>query len=69
MRVADVGLPGKATRFDYQDIDAAHGHLIARVRTGKAPDGVGWIQRIESSRWCSRTVSSLRTSGQQWRGS
>src|SRR5262249_42130877 len=26
--VADVDLPGKATRFDYQDVDAAHGHLI-----------------------------------------
>jgi DNA-binding beta-propeller fold protein YncE len=26
--VADVALPGGATRFDYQEIDAAHGHLI-----------------------------------------
>jgi DNA-binding beta-propeller fold protein YncE len=26
--VADVGLPGNPTRFDYQDIDAALGHLI-----------------------------------------
>jgi DNA-binding beta-propeller fold protein YncE len=26
--VADVDLPGKATRFDYQDIDAARGHLV-----------------------------------------
>jgi DNA-binding beta-propeller fold protein YncE len=26
--VNDVALPGAATRFDYQDIDAAHGHLI-----------------------------------------
>src|SRR5690349_11873305 len=26
--VADVDLPGKPTRFDYQDIDAAHGHLV-----------------------------------------
>jgi YVTN family beta-propeller protein len=26
--VADVGLPGKAVRFDYEDIDAARGHLI-----------------------------------------
>lgn len=26
--VADVPLPGGATRFDYQDIDAAHGHLV-----------------------------------------
>ena len=26
--VADVDLPGKAVRFDYQDIDSAKGHLI-----------------------------------------
>ena len=26
--VADVDLPGKANRFDYQDIDAARGHLV-----------------------------------------
>ena len=26
--VADVDLPGNATRFDYQDIDTAHGHLV-----------------------------------------
>jgi sugar lactone lactonase YvrE len=26
--VADVPLPGNATRFDYQDVDAQHGHLI-----------------------------------------
>jgi DNA-binding beta-propeller fold protein YncE len=26
--VADVNLPGNATRFDYQDIDEARGHLI-----------------------------------------
>ena len=26
--VADVDLPGKATRFDYEDLDAAHGHLV-----------------------------------------
>ncbi len=26
--VADVPLPGKAVRFDYQDIDAAKGHLV-----------------------------------------
>lgn len=26
--VADVDLPGKPTRFDYQDIDLARGHLI-----------------------------------------
>lgn len=26
--VADVELPGKANRFDYQDIDVARGHLI-----------------------------------------
>jgi YVTN family beta-propeller protein len=26
--VADVPLPGASTRFDYQDIDAAQGHLI-----------------------------------------
>jgi YVTN family beta-propeller protein len=26
--VADVDLPGGATRFDYQEIDPAHGHLI-----------------------------------------
>ena len=26
--VADVGLPGGATRFDYQDIDAARGYLV-----------------------------------------
>lgn len=27
-KVADVDLPGKAVRFDYQDVDAAHGHLV-----------------------------------------
>lgn len=26
--VADVDLPGGATRFDYQDVDREHGHLI-----------------------------------------
>lgn len=26
--VADVALPGGATRFDYQDVDREHGHLI-----------------------------------------
>jgi len=26
--VADVGLPGHSTRFDYQDIDPASGHLV-----------------------------------------
>src|SRR5690349_13861416 len=26
--VGDVDLPGAANRFDYQDIDAARGHLI-----------------------------------------
>lgn len=26
--VGDVDLPGKAVRFDYQDIDAANGHLV-----------------------------------------
>jgi YVTN family beta-propeller protein len=26
--VTDVDLPGGATRFDYQDIDAAHGHIV-----------------------------------------
>src|SRR6266540_503423 len=26
--VADVDLPGKAVRFDYEDIDAALGHLV-----------------------------------------
>ncbi len=26
--VADVDLPGKAVRFDYQDLDAAKGHLV-----------------------------------------
>jgi DNA-binding beta-propeller fold protein YncE len=26
--VADVALPGRAVRFDYQDLDAARGHLI-----------------------------------------
>ena len=26
--VADAPLPGSANRFDYQDIDAARGHLI-----------------------------------------
>jgi YVTN family beta-propeller protein len=26
--VADVPLPGGSTRFDYQEIDAAHGHLV-----------------------------------------
>ncbi len=28
VRVGDVGLPGAAARFDYQDVDAAHGHLV-----------------------------------------
>jgi len=28
VQVADVALPGAAARFDYQDIDAAHGHLV-----------------------------------------
>src|SRR5258708_963253 len=28
VKVSDVGLPGAAARFDYQDIDAAHGHLV-----------------------------------------
>jgi YVTN family beta-propeller protein len=27
-KVADVALPGAATRFDYQDVDAARGHLV-----------------------------------------
>ncbi len=26
--VSDVGLPGAAARFDYQDIDVTHGHLV-----------------------------------------
>src|SRR5437764_1091879 len=26
--VAEVALPGGATRFDYQDVDAEHGHLV-----------------------------------------
>jgi YVTN family beta-propeller protein len=26
--VADVGLPGGSTRFDYQEVDPAHGHLV-----------------------------------------
>jgi YVTN family beta-propeller protein len=26
--VADVDLPGRANRFDYQDVDATHGHLV-----------------------------------------
>jgi DNA-binding beta-propeller fold protein YncE len=26
--LGDVGLPGHATRFDYQDVDAARGHLV-----------------------------------------
>jgi DNA-binding beta-propeller fold protein YncE len=26
--IAEVDLPGKATRFDYQDIDQANGHLV-----------------------------------------
>jgi YVTN family beta-propeller protein len=26
--VGDVGLPGGATRFDYQEVDPAHGHLV-----------------------------------------
>jgi YVTN family beta-propeller protein len=26
--VADVDLPGKPVRFDYQDLDPAHGHLV-----------------------------------------
>jgi DNA-binding beta-propeller fold protein YncE len=28
VHVADVDLPGRATRFDYQDIDQARGHLV-----------------------------------------
>jgi DNA-binding beta-propeller fold protein YncE len=28
MQVADVALPGNASRFDYQDLDAQRGHLI-----------------------------------------
>src|SRR4051812_1695274 len=24
----EVALPGNATRFDYQDVDATHGHLV-----------------------------------------
>ena len=28
VHVADVDLPGASTRFDYQDIDAEHGHLV-----------------------------------------
>src|SRR5262245_15125764 len=28
VQVADVDLPGKPVRFDYEDIDAAQGHLI-----------------------------------------
>lgn len=27
-RVADIDLPGRATRFDYQDVDRSRGHLI-----------------------------------------
>jgi hypothetical protein len=27
-KVADVTLPGAATRFDYQDVDVARGHLV-----------------------------------------
>src|SRR5215472_6979556 len=27
-KVADVALPGGATRFDYQEIDPARGHLV-----------------------------------------
>src|SRR5215813_10832926 len=26
-QVADIGLPGKAVRFDYQSLDASHGRL------------------------------------------
>jgi len=28
VRVADVDLPGNATRFDYEDVDPARGHLV-----------------------------------------
>ena len=28
VKVADVDLPGRSNRFDYQDIDAAKGHLV-----------------------------------------
>lgn len=28
VQVTDVPLPGRATRFDYQDLDVAHGHLV-----------------------------------------
>jgi len=28
VKVSDVGLPGAAVRFDYQDIDVTHGHLV-----------------------------------------
>ena len=43
--VADVDLPGKAVRFDYQDFDAAKGHLViahmndASVVIANASDG------------------------------
>jgi DNA-binding beta-propeller fold protein YncE len=36
IQVADVALPGRATRFDYQDIDTARGHLvIAHMNDGE----------------------------------
>jgi DNA-binding beta-propeller fold protein YncE len=36
IKVADVDLPGRATRFDYQDIDTALGHLvIAHMNDGE----------------------------------
>jgi DNA-binding beta-propeller fold protein YncE len=28
VRVADVDLPGGSTRFDYEEVDSAHGHIV-----------------------------------------
>ena len=29
-KVADIPLPGKAVRFDYQSLDASHGRVLAQ---------------------------------------
>jgi DNA-binding beta-propeller fold protein YncE len=45
--VGDVGIPGGSTRFDYQEIDSAHGHLVvahmndASVLVLNLPDASG----------------------------
>jgi hypothetical protein len=38
VRVSDVKLPGRATRFDYQDIDPGQGHLVVAHMNDGAVD-------------------------------